>query len=210
MWPDYRSTDGDIYMSRIADTPTATRIADFRVSLDAGSVRIEWVRGVECACVSFRLLRSREGAAWESLEMFDAGDRQQFACLDSDVEAGSRYQYRLDLVGADDATTIGGLASIEVLGEVGRLAWAQAWPNPSVAPVRIALRCPVRAGGIVEVFDVTGQRVRTLHRGVLPAGEVPIEWAGTDDRGRRVPAGVYLLRASQRGERAVVRIVRMN
>jgi hypothetical protein len=36
--------------------------------------------------------------------------------------------------------------------------------------------------------------VRTLARGVWPAGRHTVEWAGDDDRGRPVASGVSLVR----------------
>ena len=44
------------------------------------------------------------------------------------------------------------------------------------------------------VYDLLGQRVRTIAKGVQPAGEYQIPWDGRDEEGRLVGSGVYLLR----------------
>jgi outer membrane protein assembly factor BamB len=66
-------------------------------------------------------------------------------------------------------------------------------PNPSAGIVLISAGAPDTDGdaaaGLIEVFDVLGRRHASLP---LAGGE--IEWDGTDRNGRRVPAGVYLLR----------------
>ena len=45
-----------------------------------------------------------------------------------------------------------------------------------------------------EVFDVRGQRIRTLLDGPRPAGQYRAVWNGTDERGASMASGVYLLR----------------
>lgn len=67
-------------------------------------------------------------------------------------------------------------------------------PNPmrSETEVRCALR---RAGSIaVEVYDGTGQLVRTIGGGSLAAGEHRFTWSRQDESGRQVGSGVYFLR----------------
>jgi len=45
------------------------------------------------------------------------------------------------------------------------------------------------------VYDILGQRVKILGKGVVkPGPQAPIFWDGTDESGNRVPSGVYLYR----------------
>lgn len=60
-------------------------------------------------------------------------------------------------------------------------------PTPASAPMIIALTSPGPAS--VEVSTVSGRPV--WHR-MVPAGNNRLLWNGTDDGGRRVPAGCYL------------------
>ncbi len=49
---------------------------------------------------------------------------------------------------------------------------------------------------VIEVFDVRGRKVRTLHRGLLPAGKRHgMTWDGQDDSGRGLSSGIYLVQA---------------
>ncbi len=43
----------------------------------------------------------------------------------------------------------------------------------------------------LTVFNLLGQRVKTLVNADKPAGTNEIRWDGTDDRGRLVPSNVY-------------------
>jgi flagellar hook assembly protein FlgD len=43
----------------------------------------------------------------------------------------------------------------------------------------------------MRIFDLSGRLVRTLIQQSLPAGPHFATWDRTDDRGQRVPGGVY-------------------
>ncbi|MBI5836504.1 MAG: hypothetical protein HZB25_04585, partial [Candidatus Eisenbacteria bacterium] len=52
----------------------------------------------------------------------------------------------------------------------------------------------------VELYDVSGARVRTLHAGLMEAGARIVEWDGRTDSGRRAAAGAYLVRVRYEGK----------
>ena len=59
----------------------------------------------------------------------------------------------------------------------------------------------------VAIFDVTGDRVRTLLDGFQPAGERDLQWDLRGDDGRLMGAGLYFLRVSSAGQRLWRKIV---
>ncbi|MDZ7364076.1 MAG: S8 family serine peptidase [candidate division KSB1 bacterium] len=74
-------------------------------------------------------------------------------------------------------------------------------PNPfggSAAPrTRIAFELPNASPVRIRVFNILGQRVRTLFDGDLPAGQYRnFFWDGTDDRRQPVAGGVYFYEVS--------------
>ena len=90
---------------------------------------------------------------------------------------------------------------------VAAVAFAAPWPNP--ARVAVALELGLARSGTltVEVFDAAGRRVRTLAAGAREAGPVRLRWDLVDDAGRRVPAGLYLVRARGAGVESARRVV---
>ena len=68
-------------------------------------------------------------------------------------------------------------------------------PNPFRESTRIDLELPVSEPVRIEIFDLTGRLVRTLHDDPLPAGRHDLVWDGRADGGERLPCGVYLVRA---------------
>jgi flagellar hook assembly protein FlgD len=55
---------------------------------------------------------------------------------------------------------------------------------------------PSRANVTIEIFNILGQKMRTLVNESKPAGSYRIEWNGNDGTGRPVSTGVYLYRFS--------------
>jgi hypothetical protein len=83
-------------------------------------------------------------------------------------------------------------------------------PNPSRGRVRLALSHQDGFGALdVAVYDVAGRRLRTLHGGEVTAGAQAIEWDGRDERGARVAAGIYFVRAAAGSSVRMQRIVRI-
>jgi len=66
-------------------------------------------------------------------------------------------------------------------------------PNPFRGSTRLRYDVPAGGGPVrLEVFDLRGRRVAILLDEVAPPGEWEIAWNGTDDRGVRAAAGIYL------------------
>lgn len=74
------------------------------------------------------------------------------------------------------------------------LSLKQNYPNPFNPETQIAYSLPEPSFVKLEIYNVTGQRVRTLSEGVASAGDHVILWDGTDDTGSKVASGIYLYR----------------
>jgi hypothetical protein len=59
----------------------------------------------------------------------------------------------------------------------------------------------------VSVYDVRGRRVKTLHRGKEFQDIITLSWDGTNTNNRRVPSGVYFIRARAGGLIGVQKIL---
>jgi len=73
-------------------------------------------------------------------------------------------------------------------------------PNPFKAKISISFTLPETQDVELYVYNVSGQKVRTLIRGTLNAGTHSVTWDGRDDAGNRLPSGTYFytLRAGTR------------
>jgi hypothetical protein len=78
------------------------------------------------------------------------------------------------------------------LSQITRLLGA--YPNPFSPSTTISFELSRTMPVTVEVFDVTGRKVRTLRDGVLGAARHAVTWTGVNDAGQRVTPGVYFCR----------------
>jgi hypothetical protein len=108
----------------------------------------------------------------------------------------------------------GGLAEIERL-ELGTPLVTQLgkpFPNPAVSGVTIPFSLSRREEGsvLLEVFDVTGRRVRTVTNERLEAARYRAVWSGVDASGDGIAPGIYFVRftAGAHVETAKVTVLR--
>jgi len=89
----------------------------------------------------------------------------------------------------------------------GAVLWSA--PNPFVGGTAIGYRLgPASStdGVSVAICDVSGRLVRTLR---APGATGQLWWDGTDDAGRALPGGIYLLRLAGDGRTVTERVVRI-
>ena len=91
------------------------------------------------------------------------------------------------------------LRDAEVRGIPQAYALDANYPNPFNPSTTIGYQLPMAAQVRLEIYDLMGQRVKTLVQDVEPAGYHRMMWDSLDDAGRPVAAGVYFYRL-QAGE----------
>jgi hypothetical protein len=70
----------------------------------------------------------------------------------------------------------------------------QNYPNPFNPSTKIEFSLSERAQVKLEIYDITGRRVKKLLDEALPSGFWSVVWEGEDDSGVEVASGVYFYR----------------
>jgi len=70
------------------------------------------------------------------------------------------------------------------------------YPNPFNPMTIIEFALPSAQDVQLSIFDVRGQKVRTLVNDVVAAGSHQVTWQGKDDSGRQMASGTYFYRLS--------------
>jgi hypothetical protein len=115
------------------------------------------------------------------------------------VALTDRYREGIDpLTWRDGLVVVGDMAGVDDAGTGGAGRLGPPRPNPTCGGVHIPLVLPGRPGAMTvsaDVYDSRGRLVACLEEtaGVATAG---LKWDGCDSAGRKVPAGVYYVRAS--------------
>ncbi|MDH5270869.1 MAG: T9SS type A sorting domain-containing protein [Candidatus Krumholzibacteria bacterium] len=124
------------------------------------------------------------------------------------VQIGDVIELRLDTTSPN---TLGDLIGINLtISEVptgindspvpARFVLHDPVPNPFNPSMTITFDVPEGGDNVtVEIFDITGRRVRTLANGNFSAGPQQATWNGIDNRGVPAPSGIYLCHVKARG-----------
>jgi hypothetical protein len=114
-----------------------------------------------------------------------------------------------DLIGAWEI----GCSLTDAAGDEGmdqrHLFLTPGYPNPFTQSTELGIVLPrgmEGASASLSVFDASGRLVRTLVDGPQRAGIHRIVWDGTDNRNRRVDAGIYFLKLDAGGHKLVRRL----
>jgi len=154
---------------------TSSEEMEFPVTIqsDAYPVTISW----KVSTASYRLADGKGGEVFRSQEMVGEGSYT---------------------ISSDAVTRL----VIQLAGE-GRVpkefALSQNYPNPFNPTTTIKYGLPVESRVTVEIYNMIGQKVRTLVNGNQTAGYHTHEWNALNDEGRLLASGVYLLQVSAKG-----------
>nr|MEE4266755.1 FlgD immunoglobulin-like domain containing protein [Candidatus Krumholzibacteria bacterium] len=100
-----------------------------------------------------------------------------------------------------DALALQGLSAVPEAGSFQISAYPNPF-NPRTVIHLSGLQGP--AQGLVQVFDLRGRLVRTLHQGPILSPE--FTWDGEDNSGNRVAAGPYVVVGTANGEAQVTKV----
>jgi hypothetical protein len=117
-----------------------------------------------------------------------------YSFTDRKLARGLTYYYWLEDVNLTGVATTHGPVSARVGPTATRpkmFSLAQNIPNPFQGVTEIGYGLPIACDVRLAVYNVMGQKVRTLVREHLTAGFRSVQWDGKNDRGEEVPGGVY-------------------
>ncbi|TES89701.1 MAG: T9SS type A sorting domain-containing protein [Candidatus Cloacimonadota bacterium] len=86
-------------------------------------------------------------------------------------------------------------------------AVSQNFPNPMKSNTTILYQLPLESFVSLKIYDIAGREVRTLVNRKESFGYKAIKWEGTDNKGRKLPAGVYFYRLKASNYEKVKRLV---
>jgi adhesin/invasin len=110
-------------------------------------------------------------------------------CYDSTMYIYWNQQQQIPMDVDDDGTKL--LPGTFALG---------AYPNPFNPTQTVMFTLPRKAAVRLEVFNILGQKVRTLVNSSLPAGDHRVVWDGKNDGAQSMSTGVYFYRLMADGQ----------
>lgn len=139
-----------------------------------------------------------------------AGATESFAV--PNLVPGRKYYFALKTM--DDAgnwspisNTVSSIVPVTATEQpVATLSFSPPSPNPAHNSAQWTYTLPVAGPVVIEIFDLAGRRVRTVTQSWQSAGAGQADWDLTDDEGRAVATGLYLVRAVTAGRQSVQRL----
>lgn len=189
------SSSGSQLVPVRASTALPVTLTGFTAVRNGSSTVLTWQTASETNNAGFRVQYER-AAGWEALGFVPStvddgttGEAQSYRFVVDRRLGPGTHRFRLEQVDLDRSTTLSDTVQVEV-GMEGALHLSAPAPNP--AAERATLSFAVQEGTKAEVtmYDVLGQRVRTLYEG-RPPGE---EGRRLTVETRDLPSGVYVVR----------------
>nr|MBP7310342.1 T9SS type A sorting domain-containing protein [Candidatus Cloacimonadota bacterium] len=78
------------------------------------------------------------------------------------------------------------------------------YPNPFQTSTSIKFELPETMPVNLDIYNLKGQKVRSLYSGLKTSGSHSLAWDGRDNENHLLPSGTYLLRLKQ-GDRSLTR-----
>ena len=193
------------------DAVIPVELSSFTASVENSEIRLTWITQTETENLGFHLFRSL-------LEQNDyikitqeivrgAGTSAQphsYSYIDRAVEPDNTYFYKLADVDFNGTMEFHGPVSATLGSLPTEYDLAQNYPNPFNPNTSIGFALPEAGLATLTIYNLIGQRVRTLISKSLEPGEHSVQWDGMDEQGEPLASGVYLYRL-QAGEFSAVK-----
>ncbi|MCF7826579.1 MAG: carboxypeptidase regulatory-like domain-containing protein [Candidatus Marinimicrobia bacterium] len=120
---------------------------------------------------------------------------------DWDVAIGQTYYYQIVAIDANGnrsegtnvvSTSIVSVDDLEMMPTAYGLS--QNYPNPFNPTTTIEFALPEASQVSLEIYNLLGQKVRTLVNAYMPAGYINTSWDGLDQNGKEISSGTYIYR----------------
>jgi subtilisin family serine protease len=189
----------------IMDLVTGTLVTTFIANPVNTGIELKWTMGTN-AFTKLGVDRSATSTGpWQSLGVTPKQNGEQYTLIDTDVQAGKTYFYRLTGVAGGATQTLG-----QISGTAGsaitEFALTRVAPNPSRDVTSIEFTVPRSAAVRVSVLDVAGREVARLTDGEHAPGRYQLVWTG-EVNGHQASAGMYFIRMQAPGVRSTQRLV---
>jgi hypothetical protein len=115
----------------------------------------------------------------------------EYTFRDYSTRAGETYTYRVSIL---ENNVLATSFDTELETPARGFALGQNYPNPFNQTTTIEFKIPQEGRAVLEIFDVSGRRVRVLKDRVCSAGRYVESWDGRSGRGESLASGLYFFR----------------
>ncbi len=182
---------------------------------------IQWITQSESDNQGFNIYKSESDLYYESQKInagvisgHNSSTQSEYSFTDIDVNFERTYYYWLESVSLDGNSKTYGPVSVTIKREDSDVPDVQyvtelssIYPNPFNPKTNISYS--IEESGMVQldVFNLKGQKVKTLVSSVVDAGEHVVTWKGDTDSGKSAATGMYFVRMNTKNFRETRKIL---
>lgn len=186
------------------DSSLPVELAFFNAGTYKGQLVLKWATESETENLGFIIERRKSGtedfkligdySKYPELEgQGSTSSRTDYKFVDKFAKSGVKYDYRLTDVSYTPAYKSDPVILEDVQLHLKQFVLHDNYPNPFNPATRIAYELANTGDVQVSIIDVRGRLVNTWNYKAQEAGYHEIIWAGTDQNGQVLSAGLYLL-----------------
>ena len=130
---------------------------------------------------------------------------ERFKYEDNSVIPGVGYYYRLGKMNLNDK--VEWLSTSFAVAPLGTgIPSIRSFPEPSNGKAKITFSIPAKSFVNVEIYNNSGQLVRTILRKPLKKGDYRFKWDGKNSKGMNVPSGCYFVKVESKQNFSIKKI----
>lgn len=173
--------DGDYILNPV-------ELSSFSVSFNQNAVSLKWQTETEVDNYGFEVER-RTFDNWVKIGFVqgsgNSNSPKSYIYVDKNLEGGSKFEYRLKQIDTEGKFEYSSLVKVEIIPNQYQLM--QNYPNPANPTTKIKFTLPKETELKIVLYDMLGERMKTLAEGKYEAGFYDVELVGSD-----LPSGVYM------------------
>ncbi len=187
----------DAWLLRTVSTVVPVELVSFSAETVGGRVVMDWVTASEINNSGFEIQRSTDHINFKTIG-YIAGkgtttEKQSYTFIDENPAMGKSY-YRLSQIDHDGSSSLSDVIEVSRLQPLN-YQLTQNYPNPFNPSTVIRFTLPEPGFTGLKVYNQTGEIVKVLVQGEMPAGEHSV----TFDAGG-LPSGTYFYRLEANGK----------
>ncbi len=174
-------------------------LTSFTARTSNGDVVLYWVTATEVNNSGFEIERQTGGvknSEWKKVGFIEGNGTTTKSCsynyTDNNLEVGT-YSYRLKQIDFNGNSEYSNVVDVEVINPF-EFSLKQNYPNPFNPSTRISFSLPVDSRVTLNVYDILGQKVKSLVNGNMPVGNNDIDFDASV-----LNSGIYFYRIEAEG-----------
>ncbi|MCK5148921.1 T9SS type A sorting domain-containing protein [bacterium] len=195
-------------MPTIGDASLPVELSHFSAEISRDGIHLKWTTQSETDNLGFILERAVEtlhatSLQWDVIASYEtysnlmghgnSSEKHEYTFVDSEIDVGQTYTYRLSDVSTDGEVHIYDVIRITLPEAPLETVLEPPFPNPfnpeTKIPYQLAEAGPVE----IVVYDLLGRKVQTLVSEEQSTGSYNVYWHGDDMSGRKTATGTYII-----------------